>query len=197
VSKDPAQNPYLASPGSAAVFQSGKSAATIRSAATTGMIITFALAQGVIVIGAVALWMALGDRGEDQPLYEIGGESLIFQIVGAVAILGGVGGAAVLRMLMRHAAVQNYLSAEEPLPQPLDEHTPLPPAAGQLIGGESAATIVGQALCEGAVVINLIFLLLSENLIFLLPSLIGLVGIVIQIPTSGRLQSVLTTAAGR
>ena len=55
-------------------------------------------------------------------------------------------------------------------------------------------TLIGQALFEGPAVFNAILMMTDDNLAHAIPVVIGIVGIALQIPTAGKLTSLMEDA---
>jgi|GEM_PF-5799640 len=195
---------------------------TIRSAVRTGQIITFALAKGVIFFAAIAIFLSLGNNGWPDatarpdaaaqpdaavaPGDVIGGKDLsgvnanastdaLLPWIGvaafAVAVIAGV----VAPAVMRSRAVHNFQQTGQRLPISIDAETPLTDETGQLVSRLMAATLVGQAIFEGAGVINLVLLIMTNQIFLLVPAVVAVFAIVIQCPTKSTVLDRLESLA--
>ncbi len=196
---DPAKNPYAASPSEPDVENAAANPpATIKECSKTGTIITFALVQGLLVIAAIMGWMGLSSRDEDVPLFRIDdGESLIFIVIGFGVFIVSSVVAIVIRKTMRSKAIHDFQMSGEEIPTPLSDDTPVGPSGRRLLGASATYTLIGQALMEGPAVINAILMFLESNFLFAIPVVIGLIGIAVQVPTTGRLHQLFDEAKGR
>ncbi|NNE01449.1 MAG: hypothetical protein HKN47_29400 [Pirellulaceae bacterium] len=166
----------------------------------TGSIITLALAQGVVMIVAVLWFVGMSNR----PVPDAADAAVPADVDPAAvdpAVLGGDGvllavgvGAAVLACIVafilprmiRRAAIDQYQQAT-PAEQPNAKGAAVVTAPlRQLLGASQTATLVGQAVLEGAAVLNAIMMFLNHNWIHLVPIAILLLGILIQMPTVQR-----------
>ena len=192
---DPAKNPYAASASTPGGLPGGLPD-SIRQASRTGLIITFALAQGVLVISAVVGYLGVRDLGADQGWIRADGDSMLYILIGfGVFVVNGVL-AFVLSSSMKRSAVAEFQSSNEEVPQPLEDDTTLGPAASKLLGMSATWTLVGQALLEGSAVINAVFMMLASNLIFVIPILFAIVGIAFQAPFPGKLRAMIENTRG-
>lgn len=194
---DPAQNPYASTTNTKGLGNGRSGPPTIAGASRIGMIITFALISGAITISGVLLVLMQGDMPEDKSPLRVDAESMPFLAVGLGACAMCVVGAWLSAKMLREKAAELLRSSDEPLPQPLDVSSNLPASASNYLLASSSATLVGQALMEGQAVINLILAFLSHNYVFLIPVLIGIVGIALQTPTPNKLKNTLEGLAMR
>lgn len=172
---------------------------TVAAAARVGQIITFALAQGVLLVAAVMIYISLGSgtgrQAQDQPAPEpviqdsglLGSPDLLLLVLGfAVIAISGLAAVWVPSLICLRA-VERFQAAGEPLPTPLQAHGELSPAARRLVQRRMSATLASQALLEGAGMINAILLVASPHLLYLVPIAIAVFGIVVQVPTAAKL----------
>ena len=171
---------------------------SVATAARTGQIITFGLAQGVLLIAAVLTYFAIGNDQQAAPGQPnpgpvladgglFGSPDLVMLAIGwsfaAFSFLAAVW----LPSRSRQRAIKRFQASQETLPMPLQAHDELPPAARSLVQSRMAATLISQALFEGAAITNALLLLLSSHLLHLIPVAVGILGIVAQVPTATKL----------
>ncbi len=178
---------------------------TVATAVRVGQIITFALAQGVLLVAAVMTYLALSNdagqqaQGEPQPEPVIadggllGSPDLLMLLIGLSIAAICCFAAVLIPSLIRQRAIDRFHASNESLPMPLQAHDDLPPAARDLVQSRMTATLTSQALLEGAGMINAIFLLISPHLLYLVPIVIAVFGIVVQVPTVAKLLDWLDT----
>ena len=192
---DPAKNPYAAStttPGGTFPLRQGPG--TIGAAATTGTVITLALIGGVVMITGILAFLILSDPPEDQSLFRFDGDVMIFLGIGYLFFFGAAMVALVMRGVMKGQAAAKLRAADEDLPQPLEANSPLPRSGQAFLGAVATYTLIGQALLEGPAVINAIFMFLDNNFAHAIPIALGIVGIAMQIPTAGRIKTLMENA---
>lgn len=193
---DPVPNPYAAGasdPGGQP--QQGSQNQTIASASRTGSAITAALAMGLIAFTGIALFLRFSDSDSDQGWVPTDESEMIFLAIGLLAFVSSFAVSLVLPKLMRRAQQERFRSEQEVLPQPLLDDAVLPPSARFFLGGEMTQILVGQALCEGPAVMNLVFFLIKGNLLHLIPVGLGLLGILARVPTTQKLRARLQEAS--
>ncbi len=190
----PAHNPYTSPKhgGPINLFK-GQGPVTINAAATTGTIISFSLISGVFTIAGVLLFL-MPQRDTERPLLQMDFESMTFLAVGGFVFVGSTVATFLVRSAMKRQSSQMLRDANESLPQPLKSDSPLPESAQRFLGAVATYTLIGQALMEGPAIVNLVLMFLDENYLHLIPVALGVIGIVLQIPTAGRLQSAIETA---
>ncbi|QEF96882.1 hypothetical protein Mal15_09120 [Stieleria maiorica] len=192
---DPAKNPYVASsatPGG--TFPQGQRATTIDAAAKTGTIISLALISGVMMISGILAYLVFANPPEDQSLLRFDGDAMLFLIIGYGVFVASSGAAIVLRGIMKAQAAAQLKSSDVDLPQPLKADSPLPPQAQSFLGAVATYTLIGQALVEGPAIINAVFLFIDNNLAHLVPIVLAVIGILLQIPTAGKLIAAMEEA---
>lgn len=172
---------------------------SVATAARTGQIITFALAQGVLLAAGVLTYLAVGNDarpaapGQPQPGPAIADGGLLGSPDGVMLAIGwsiaafSFLAAIWLPSFSRRRALKRYQATQESLPMPLQAHDELPPAARNLVHSRMTATLMSQALLEGAGMTNAILLVISPHLLHLVPVAIAVCGIVAQLPTTGKL----------
>ncbi|QDV46481.1 hypothetical protein Enr13x_63900 [Stieleria neptunia] len=192
---DPAQNPYASSsatPGG--LFPQGRSAGTIDAAARTGTIISLALISGVVMITVILTYLVFANPPEDQPLMRFDGDAMLFLIIGYGVFVASAGAAIVLRGIMKNQAETRLKASADELPRPLEGGSPLPPSGRAFVGAVATYTLIGQALVEGPAIINAIFMFIDNNLAHLVPIVLAVLGIALQIPTSGKIKASMEDA---
>lgn len=190
--EDPAKNPYAASSTQRGATNFGGGApGTINGAARIGTVITLALVSGVVMMSAIMSFLVLSDPPEEESLFRFDGDAMLFLGVGYVVFLGGAFVAIVMRGLMKGQAAANLRSAGEDFPQPLDGNSSLPPSGRAFVGAFATYTLIGQALLEGPAVINVILMFIENNFAHAIPIVLAIIGILLQIPTAGRIKSAI------
>lgn len=172
---------------------------SIRSAVFVGQIITFALAKGAVIFSAVAVYLVLsgtfiGDGGNEAAGNGAGATAGGLTLGQALPLLGALllaaGGVAAVWVpgLIRNKAIGRFRQSGETIDHPLAEQTPLPPATpiGELVAGLMSATLVSQAILEGVASANAIFIILTGQWFLMIPASIAIFGIVVQVPTAGK-----------
>jgi hypothetical protein len=197
---NPARNPYT-SPTStdsptASGFSGGAAGPTIQATSLTGLVITFALVSGLVIVTVILSSLTLSNFPEDESMVRFGGDSMLFVVIGFGISIASFVAAFVLRSSLKRQAVMQLQASGDDLPQPLELTTPLPGSAQRFLGAVSSFTIVGQALCEGPAILNAIFIMLEDNFVFLIPVVFGIAGIALQTPLPGRLKAMLEAATG-
>lgn len=179
---DPVQNPYLASQSDEEV---SSNSTNVRRAVRQGQIITFAMVQGVVVIAVLFAFMARDTKPDDD---------MLMPVIGIAVAIVALGIATVIPMLIIRGAIENYRgSADEPNSPSID--TELGPAVSTLVARRQTATLVSQAALDGAATANLVLMLLDGHL--LLHGVITgvlIVGIVLQVPTTGKVHAFIARA---
>ena len=199
-------NPYVPSsetealafgtPGQAA------SVSTLKGYARIGQMITFALTQGIIVIAGVFLFITVR---EDQEV----AAPQVYMMIGAGAFAMSLVAGFLVPSLIRSQAMTQFRRAEEvvqmrsssvmgdPNSQLRDEwiqweaDKSLPLPLNRLLAANQTSTLVGQAVLEGAAIINLVFFLLNGTFLHLILAAMCIVGILSMVPTVSRLRSLV------
>lgn len=190
----PIQNPFI--PPRSTDDKSSVSFDDLNQHVRVGMIITFALVQGVIIIAAIFWLMSDGDAEQaaaDRRVAEGSIDQVMF-IVGLVATSVSAILAFVMVKTMRAAAITKFRASGETIELPIRADTKLQGSAAALLSASYAWTLVGQALLEGAAVMNLVLMYLDGNMLHLGLAAIGLIGIVMLTPTMGKKTTLLGEA---
>lgn len=177
---------------------------TLQQIARTGQIITFALAQGCLVI-AVIFWFVneKPDKVEAAGVYIlIGSLAFVMCLIAAFFVpammrshfIGVFRDLDLIRGLRETSATdRDSAKARDELIQ-WDPQSRLPDPVVGLLAGDQTARLVGQACLEGAGVINLVFWLLSASPIHLFFVVINIVGIISMLPTISKLRQMIDRA---
>ena len=182
---DPAQNPYTAGQSDTGEVHAAQA---IKGGIRTGQIITFALVQGVVVITAIMAYLVVSGAEDGQALFQTTGESLTNLIIGAVLAVVAIGVCLAIRMVMRNQSMSRFQPLKKPFRLQDSKNSNVPGTISNLIGAYHTRNLVGQAVLEGATVINAMLIMLSDNLMHLVPIAVLLVGIVLQVPTLGKVK---------
>ena len=190
---DPVRNPFVA-PSETGNRSDHAISGSLGSAVRTGQIITFALAQGLVVMAAILGF--LGADGAPQGGQQAAADGLVLPGVGLLVTIGSCFAAALIPGIVRRAAIAKVQARGEKIELPVNSDATMTRPIQHLAGSSQTATLIGQAALEGAATVNLIFMLLSGNfLLHLALAGVGLVGIVLLTPTIGKLQRLIEDAA--
>jgi hypothetical protein len=193
---DPVQNPYI----DAGSFDAqGDSGASIKERVRIGMIITFALVQGLVIMTAIILFVSQGDApipADNAGAMPPAGGDWVLPGIGLVACIGACFASFFVVTMMKRVATGKFRSEAPPKTQPLNlaSEKALPRPVAQLLGASQTWTIVGQAILEGAAVINVVLMLIDHNYIHLAAIGILIAGIVIQLPTVSKSLTLIENA---
>ena len=160
---------------------------TINQTSKVGMMITGGLIMGLLVTTVILSAMAIKEIPQGESLVRFDGDSMLFVMIGFAVMLGGAIAAFVLPRILNQNAADQLRSSSVEIPSPLRADGNLPSAGQQFLGARMSSTIIGQALLEGPAMVNAVFLLLDQDFAHLIPVVIAIVGILIQIPTPGKL----------
>ncbi len=168
---------------------------SLSDVARPGTIITFALVQGIVIIAAIFAYMVFS--GEPAPPNDAPEPipSYVMPAIGLLASAGACAGAIVLPGLFRRNSEAEFKSSGEQVVLPIRADQPLSDAQAKLAAGNQAAALVGQALLEGAAVINLVLFLLDEHWIHFGFAAISVIGILLLAPTAGKVKQAIEDAA--
>lgn len=182
----------------------GSGPTTIQAQVRTGQIISFALIQGIILVTAVMTYLAFGSApGDAQAEGEVADElagadgGFALPLIGAAVTVAAGIAAVVLPRVMRQTAMERFRASGHSLPLPVAPEAELPPAATQLLGSWSAATLIGQALLEGPAILNAILMMIDPHVGYLALIAVMLAGIAMLTPTVDKVQRFLEAAARR
>lgn len=178
------------------------SGVTIQAAVRTGQIITFALTKGVIFFAVIALFLSWGnDAGpgelRDDAAAVAPGDLIdgLLPLIGVAAFVVASFAGAIAPAVMRSWAVHDFQQAGQQLPMSIDAETPLSHAARRLVTRLMAATLVSQAIFEGAGVINLVLLMVTGQIFLLVLAIFAVFAIVAQCPTRAKVLDRLESLA--
>ncbi|MDM4016706.1 hypothetical protein [Roseiconus lacunae] len=188
---DSPTNPYLSDQSAPGV--GGQE--SIEATAKIGMIITFSLATGILFITGILTYMTLRHLPDDAALVRLGGDDLLFLVVGFGIMLAALPAALVVPRLMRKQAFNHTRISELNLPRPIRPETELPAETRPVLGAIMGSVLVGQAICEGSAITNAILMMINENFAHLVPVVIGFIGVIVQIPTTGKIVRMIEDAA--
>ncbi len=192
---DPVRNPYLSTNPSDEAARGGGSGGSLVAHVRTGQIITFALVQGVVLIGAVMAYLALDAPANPVPPGATpAGEDFILPAIGIAVAVSCWIAALIVSSVMRRKAADQLSESGEKVDLPYRADALLTASIREFLAASQTATIVGQAACEGAAVANLILMLVDGNWIHLPFAVICVIGIAVQVPTTGKLQNAIEVA---
>lgn len=188
---DSAQNPYAT--GSTGGSSDGLS--QLRMAAKTGSVITLALAMGIVTVSVILGFMASQKDFGDSNAFRLDADSMVFVVIGFGKFLVCVAACVILRSVSKRKVAEIMQSSETPFPVPIREDSKLPPVTKAATQTLFTSTLIGQALFEGGAMLNAILMFLDQNFIFLIPIVLGIAGVLFQMPTESRLRSALENAS--
>ena len=199
----PIQNPYTR--GQSSEGDQAGNLTTIASTVRVGQIITFALVQGVIVVAAVMTYLAFGNREVDQQLADAqdaadffampsSADDWLLPALGIAVAVGAAVVALVVPNLMRRSGIIDFRATGTSLDVPVDPKQSLPWPASKLMGTYLTSKIVGEAVLEGAAMLNLVLLMLDQSVLHYVPIAALLAGIALQFPTISKAQHFLELA---
>jgi hypothetical protein len=90
-------------------------------------------------------------------------------------------------MVMRSWAIHSFQQTSQRLPMPIDAETPLSHDAGQFVARLMTSTLLSQAIFEGAGFINLILLMVTGQILLIVPAILAVFAIVIQCPRTSTI----------
>ncbi|MCC9602818.1 hypothetical protein LOC67_19885 [Stieleria sp. JC731] len=190
---DSPNNPYV-SPGGSSGPGNTRAPNSISQTAKTGLVITFALINGVVVVAGILSYLSLGDFPEDLPLIRFGQDEWLFLAIGGLATLLTIPVAIVLPKIMKGQAAERLRSTDLDFPQPIDTNATLPPEGRHFLGAFQSSTLIGQALFEGPAMLNAVFVFIDHNFAHLFFVAVGIAGIVLLAPTPQKLINAIEDA---
>jgi hypothetical protein len=208
---DPVQNPYIDTDAKdSGRVGNEKLLETVR----VGMIITAALIQGVVFLVAIGLYLGYtnSDDPEEAPssaqdtglpnegLPDTTAQNMpagnmpteagewVLPAIGIAACIGACVASWFVVTMMKRVAIRKFRaeSTDEILREDFQSASTFPHQVAQLLGASQAWTIVGQAILEGAAMMNGMLMIVDGNLIHLAAIAILIVGIAIQFPTVSK-----------
>ncbi|TWU07850.1 M48 family metalloprotease [Stieleria varia] len=193
MTNDPAQNPYTASQ------QDGGESLTnlkhiIQGNSRTGMIITFALIQGIVIVSAIMVFMVFSRRQPGDSLLGLDSDSMIWIVLGGGIALVSIIATVVLRAVFRSIAYGEFRGANVDPEVMRETNASVPQAVPKLIGAFQTRTIIGQAILEGAAMINAVLMFVNDNLLHVIPIVVLVVGVGLQVPTPGKIRDWIENA---
>lgn len=182
---DPVQNPYTAhQPGSSSTSGSPGS---LRQSVLTGKVITGALAMGCLMILIVMFAISEADEAPKR--------DFLLPAVGVGLAVSALVAAFVLCKVTIMRAVDAFRRDATDEDRVLSIDGTATGTQWNLFSAAQTSTIVGQALCEGPAVANMVFALLdNEWLIHGSVVAVLIVALLIQIPTVGKRKALFDEA---
>lgn len=179
---DPVRNPYTSPEVDDAAAIDAIGDASLNSVARTGQVITFALIQGLVCIGAILLYLTwAGNAPDSSPLW-IAGLGIAAAIVSWIA-------AAFIPATLRRQATRQLQSTALQIDLPASDDATLAAALQRFVAAQQTATLVGQALLEGGAMINLVLMLIDHRIILHLTMVLAaIIGIAFMTPTIDRIR---------
>jgi hypothetical protein len=112
----------------------------------------------------------------------------VLPAIGIAACIGACVASWFVVTMMKRVAIRKFRaeSTDEILREDFQSASTFPHQVAQLLGASQAWTIVGQAILEGAAMMNGMLMIVDGNLIHLAAIAILIVGIAIQFPTVSK-----------
>ena len=126
-----------------------------------------------------------------------GGGEITLPLIGLAAGIGACLIAFVIPRMLRRIATAKFKASKQEEDSEVSPESALTGNQNQLVKSSQAATLIGQAVLEGAAMMNLVLFLIDPNAVFVGVALICLVGIVVQVPTASKLQQCIENAIGQ
>ncbi len=170
---------------------SGKQA-TLASVARTGQILTFVLIQSTVLVACIFLFMTLREQQAEVPRPipgedAAGDEDIVLPIAGTVLTLGAAIASLVAPVMQRKAAAARYLALGERVRLPIDPDAILTPGLTQYVAVWQSSALVGQAMLEGAAIMNLVLMHIDGHRLHLAFAGACIIGITLHTPFVGRM----------
>lgn len=170
---------------------SGKQA-TLASVARTGQILTFVLIQSTVLVACIFLFMTLREQQAEVPRPipgedAAGDEDIVLPIAGTVLTLGAAIASLVVPVMQRKAAAARYLALGERVRLPIDPDAILTPGLTQYVAVWQSSALVGQAMLEGAAIMNLVLMHIDGHRLHLAFAGACIIGITLHTPFVGRM----------
>ena len=195
-----ARNPYVVTgsgDGGDPSRRTGNQGATLAGLTRIGQVITLAIAQGGVLILAILWFLSSGKQDEE-------GLNVVLLAIGAGVFVVNAAAAIIIPRTMRAAGIRQYRSQADVPPSAVsvgvsrwdeaDAQAVLPLEDAVLLQRDQTARIVGQAILEGAAMVNSVFLVLNSHPIHAVLAVVAVAGIVATIPTVDRLRRFLAEA---
>lgn len=182
---NPAQNPYTSSlPADQPGGQPGAqlSRGEIDQLIRVNQIITFALANGIVVITAVMGYLTWSNN-DGEFKFAFSGDDFLFPLIGFVMVGATIPfGLIVKRVIFQQAREQ--AARLQPSSSAGDDELVV---STEVMGRIASGTIIGQAAAEGGAVLNAVLMMIGDNFIHLIPIGVAFLAVIVQVPTYGRL----------
>jgi hypothetical protein len=185
---DPVRNPYIPASDVGNDHQIGREGSLLQHV-RTGQVITFAMIMGLIMMVGILLTLSIdGDKGQADDKNSI----LILLGIGA-GFLAIITSLVLSRWQHRAAlmALRANRAADDAIPS--DSQT-VTSSVARFLGSSASATLVGQAVLEGAAVINAVLMVIDGNLLHLAVVAVMIVGMALQTPTIAKRRAAIESA---
>lgn len=181
---NPAQNPYTSSlpaDPSGSPLNRGEIDQLIR----VNQIITFALANGIVVITAVMGYLSWSNN-EGAFKFSLSSEDMLFPLIGFVMVAATLPVGFIVKRVIFQQAKEQAARLQDASSTAGEEELVV---NNEVMGRIATGTIISQAAAEGGAVANAILMMLGDNFIHLIPIAIALLAVIIQVPTYHRVCS--------
>lgn len=175
--------------------RSGKQA-TLASVARTGQILTFVLIQSTVLAACIFLFMALREQQAEVPrpipgAENAGEQDVVLPIAGTVLTLGAAIASLIVPMMQRKAAAVRYRDLGERVRLPINPDAILTPGLTQYVAVWQSSALVGQAMLEGAAIMNLALMHIDGYRLHLAFAGACIIGITLHTPFVGRMHQAI------
>lgn len=165
--------------------------ATLATVARTGQILTFVLIQSTVLVACIFLFMTLREQQAEVPRPVPGEEAaegdVVLPIAGTLLTLGAAAASFLIPTMKRKSAAASYLATSERVRMPIDPDATLTPGLTQFIAVWQSSALVGQALLEGAAIMNLVLMHIDGHRLHLAFAGACIIGITLHTPFVGRM----------
>ena len=191
---DPVRNPYLASgQDSEGQHTDSPGNATVGGRIRTAQVVTIALVMGATTMAAVLVFVTFFSGANDirdaAPGNPAGGGVDVILVIACFVSFSAFVASLIVPRFIRAAAINQFRGREDKTELPLTGEESLTPPLADLIGRYATATLVGQAILEGAANINLVFMVINANPLHLVIAAVMVAGVLAYWPAVGRFES--------
>jgi hypothetical protein len=150
-----------------------------------GRVITLGLIAGCVFVGGIL--GVIG--GDDAPE----GDTTILVLIGVAALVLNIVMAFLVPAMLRSSSVAKLKAVDGAAASARTwsqwpERDPMPMPLSEFLKTDQTARLIGQAMLEGAAMINFVMMFLTRSPVNLMCAVVALVGIVAMFPTIGRMR---------
>ncbi|MFG0265950.1 MAG: hypothetical protein ACF8AM_12495 [Rhodopirellula sp. JB055] len=158
---------------------------TLAGWAFQGRVITLGLVAGCVFVGVI-LGVIGGDNAPE-------GDMTLMVLIGVAALVLNIVMAFLVPAMLRSTSVAKLKAADGAAASARTwsqwpEREPMPMALSEFLKTDQIARLIGQAMLEGAAMINFVMMFLTRSPVNLMCAVVALVGIVAMFPTVGRMR---------